>query len=124
MDGIESGMTHRMKVIDATELVEIYNLIKSSEIAVSFVERVQNWNLYQRYQLMKINVTQIVAKHRPGTVVEKRLFHGTKREFTDSICREGFNRDYSRKSHGMYIITPMAINELAIVSMNYCYCKC
>ena len=101
MNGIQNGMMCRMRVTEMIELTEIKELINNSGITLTSVERVQNWNLYQRYQLLKMTVAQAVDKYRPGTMVERRLFHGTKKEYTDSICREGFNRDYSRKSHGM-----------------------
>ncbi|EDV22981.1 uncharacterized protein TRIADDRAFT_58758 [Trichoplax adhaerens] len=97
---IQDGRKNRVEITTAIELAEIYSLLGNSNIEVTQVERVQNWNLYQRYQLMKMDVAKIVDEYQPGTIVERQLFHGTQLNFIDRICQAGFNRDYSGKSNG------------------------
>ena len=49
---------------------------------------------------MKAEVTEAVKKYMPSAQVERRLFHGTKSNNLKSICKSGFNRDYSGQASG------------------------
>ena len=44
---------------------------------------------------MKAEVATAVKRYEPNTQVERRLFHGTDISKLTSICKSGFDRDYS-----------------------------
>ena len=64
------------------------------------LKRIQNWYLYQGYQIQKRRVTKVVDKYAYGTQVESHLFHATNDVCAMSISKDGFNRDYIGNNHG------------------------
>ncbi|EDV22826.1 uncharacterized protein TRIADDRAFT_58773 [Trichoplax adhaerens] len=89
-----------VEVRNQAEIQEISELVRAKGIDLIKLQRIQNRNLYRRYQLQKAEVTQDVQQYQPGTVIERRLFHRTNENNVNSICKSGFDRDYSGKSHG------------------------
>ena len=51
---------------------------------------------------MKAEVTQAVRKYMPTAQVERTLFHGTAESKLRTICKKGFDRDYSGTSAGWF----------------------
>ena len=82
------------------EIDEISNIPELEGLAIKKLQRIQNWNLYRRYQIMKAEVTEAVKKYAPNTKIESRLFHGTNSNKLNTICRKGFDRDYSGTASG------------------------
>ncbi|XP_040288065.1 protein mono-ADP-ribosyltransferase PARP10 [Bufo bufo] len=67
------------------------------------VQKVQNTLLYNQYQLKK----QSMLAQRPGTLIERTLYHGTTENGAKEICHHGFNRSFCGKNatfygHGVY----------------------
>ena len=69
-------------------------------LTISRAQRIQNWNLYRRYQIMKAEVTAAVKRYEPNTQVERRLFHSTDINKLTSICKSGLDRDYLGSGSG------------------------
>ena len=69
-------------------------------LSITKVQRIQNWNLYRRYAIMKAEVTEAVNKYMPSAKVEQCLFHGTNKNRLAAICKKGFDRDYSGSATG------------------------
>ena len=61
------------------------------------LQRIQNPSEYTRYQTLK---KTWVMLHGQGSVMEKDLFHGTKKESIDPICSTGFNRGFAADANG------------------------
>ena len=59
------------------------------------IERVQNYQLYAQYATKKRLMDQATP---PGTINERRLYHGCGPESVKTICQSGFNRSYSGKN--------------------------
>lgn len=97
---MKNGPTRIVDVTNEAELREITDLARLDGIQFTKLQRVQNWNLYYRYQLRKKEVTAVIERYQPGIDTERRLFHGTESQKVGSICRVGFDRDYSGTSHG------------------------
>ncbi|EDV22821.1 uncharacterized protein TRIADDRAFT_28402, partial [Trichoplax adhaerens] len=83
------------------------------------LQRIQNWNLYRRYHLMKADVARAVKKYKPEAQVERRLFHGTKGINLPSIGKNGFDRDFSGKSAGSALGTGTYFATDARMSLQY-----
>ncbi|EDV22817.1 uncharacterized protein TRIADDRAFT_58763 [Trichoplax adhaerens] len=97
---IKDGYFHIADVTNQEEINEISSIPELGGIRVNRLQRVENWNLYRRYQIMKADVTAAVQKYKPGTQVERRLFHGTDSSKVAGICKNGFDRDYSGTAAG------------------------
>lgn len=89
-----------MNVKSQVEINKIKNILLFSQLNVTKFQRVQNWNLYRRYQIKKAEVTEAVKKYMPKAQVERYLFHGTAKSKLNAICKSGFDRDYSGTSAG------------------------
>ena len=89
-----------MDVQNQHEINEISNIPELGNLTIKKLQRIQNWNLYRRYQIMKAEVTQAVNKYAPNAIVERRLFHGTASSKINAICKSGFDRDYSGTATG------------------------
>ena len=94
-EDIIDGYYSLVEVQDPQELNEIKNMPGLGRLTISRAQRIQNWNLYRRYQIMKAEVTAAVKRYEPNTQVERHLFHGTDISKLTSICKSGFDRDYS-----------------------------
>ncbi|RDD38024.1 Poly [ADP-ribose] polymerase 14 [Trichoplax sp. H2] len=118
---IEDGYFSTVYVTDRQEINKVAAMIKASapKYCVSRLRRVQNWNLYQKYQAMKADVTKAIQKYKPETQAERYLFHCTKTEYVDKICQGGFNRDYSGKSIGSVYGTGTYFAVQAQLSLSY-----
>lgn len=91
---------------------------------ITSLKRIQNWRLYQRYQIQKRRVTELVDKYDYGAEVERQLFHATNDNSAKSIIKDGFNRDYAGNSHGkkdhkdkMHLIF-LIIQDLMCIHLN------
>ena len=100
---MKNGPTRIVDVTNEAEWQEIDNFARSDGIQLTKLQRVQNWNLYYRYQLRKKEVAAATESYRPVVDAERRLYHGTEIEKIASICRAGFDRDYSGTAHGKAI---------------------
>ncbi|EDV20326.1 uncharacterized protein TRIADDRAFT_61289 [Trichoplax adhaerens] len=116
-DGITDGYYRTFDVTNPKERNEISLLLGNHQILR--LTRIQNWNLYRRYQIMKKEVESTVQKYQPGTQVERKLFHGTTTANTDIICRKGFDRDFSGKSRGSALGTGTYFAISATTSLSY-----
>ncbi|RDD38022.1 Poly [ADP-ribose] polymerase 14 [Trichoplax sp. H2] len=97
---IKDGYFQIVNVTNQQEIDEISKLLGLRGFTVRNLRRIQNWNLYRKYQTRKAEVTAAVKRYKPGADVEKRLFHGTAASKVDVICKNGFDRDYSGTSCG------------------------
>lgn len=82
------------------EIDEIKNIPQLNGLTIKKVQRIQNSNLYRRYQIRKVEVTKAIKKYMPKAQVERRLFHGTASSKLDAICKNGFDRDFSGSATG------------------------
>lgn len=94
--------------INKAEFEEISKLIAGCGKQLIKLQRVQNRYLYQRYQVRKAEISETVKKYKPKAIIERRLFHGSSQANINSICKSGFDRDYSGKSHGEQMIDNVA----------------
>ena len=99
-EDIVDGYYDLVDVQNQQEINEISNIPELEGLAIKKLQRIQNWNLYRRYQIMKAEVTHAVKKYAPNTIVERRLFHGTSSSKINAICKSGFDRDYSGTAAG------------------------
>ena len=74
-----------------------FNDTIGNKVMITEVQRIQNPAEYTRYQSLKNTWTML---HGQGSVSEKELFHGTKRDKIEPICSTGFNRGYAADSNG------------------------
>ena len=100
-EDITDGYYELVDVTDRQELKKIKRMPELSGFTVNKVRRIQNWNLYRRYQIMKAEVIAAVQKYMPTATVERQLFHGTSSSKLTAICKSGFDRDYSGTAAGM-----------------------
>ncbi|RDD45984.1 Poly [ADP-ribose] polymerase 11 [Trichoplax sp. H2] len=119
MGEITNGYYHAVDVTNQHEISQITNLLGFTGLRVRNITRIQNWNLYRRYQIMKKDVENAIRKYKPGTPVEKLLFHGTAGSNIDGICKRGFDRDYSGKSFGSMLGTGTYFAVRAKTSLTY-----
>ncbi|RDD38020.1 Poly [ADP-ribose] polymerase 9 [Trichoplax sp. H2] len=86
------------------EFNEIDRIVNSSHSCFHLMrlQRVQNKNLYKRYQLCKKEVTESVQKHRSRFPVERRLFYGTDPSSINRIYKTGFDRDFDASAGAEY----------------------
>ena len=78
------------------------------------VQRVQNPAEYMRYQSVKRTWLS------QGSVKEKELFHGTKKDNIESICSTGFNRSFAAESNGKIGIMPvLLLTVLFLLAANF-----
>ncbi|XP_036430864.1 uncharacterized protein LOC118810864 [Colossoma macropomum] len=108
MDGKE------LKIItlhpDSTEYKKIENdFLRSSRhesvsaMQVVKIQRIQNMQQWQRYSVLK----ETADKKYPNQINERFLYHGTTKEFSQKISKNGFNRSFSGRNgascgHGTY----------------------
>ena len=59
------------------------------------IERVQNPLLYKQYQIRKNEVERRMRSKEP---VDRELFHGTASGDVESICSEGFDKNFAGKN--------------------------
>ncbi|XP_035682831.1 protein mono-ADP-ribosyltransferase PARP15-like [Branchiostoma floridae] len=74
------------------------NSLEGKKATIVSIERVQNPTLWAQYCAQRQKITQI----NPRRKVEQELWHGTKKEVTDAISHNGFNRSFSGGNVGMY----------------------
>ena len=78
------------------------------------VRRIQNPAEYMRYQSVKRTWLS------QGSVKEKVLFHGTKKDNIESICSNGFNRSFAAESNGKIGITSVLFSlVLFLLAANF-----
>lgn len=82
-----------------TSATKRFNETIGSNVIITRVQRIQNPSEYARYQSLKKTWRML---HGKGSVHEKELFHGTKRDKVEPICSTGFNRGYAADSNGEY----------------------
>ncbi|EDV22813.1 uncharacterized protein TRIADDRAFT_58759 [Trichoplax adhaerens] len=99
-DEIKDGYFRIIDVKNQREINSVSNLPGLSGYKIRRLQRIQNWNLYRRYQIMKTEVATAVQKYKPGAQVERQLFHGTSSRSVTAICKSGFDRDFSGTSAG------------------------
>lgn len=97
---IVNGYHNLVEVEDQQEIKKIKKILRSSGLTLDKAIRIQNWNLYRKYQIRKAEVTEAVKKYKPNAQVERYLFHGTQSSKLDAICRSGFDRDFSGTAGG------------------------
>ena len=73
------------------------------------IERVENRNLYQMYQFNKMCVKH---SNKPGTCIERQLWHGTTVEAVENICLYGFNRGYCGRNGTTFAAFTLSLNQL------------
>ncbi|EDV22828.1 uncharacterized protein TRIADDRAFT_58775 [Trichoplax adhaerens] len=91
IDEVKYGPPRIMDVVNEKERKELFDLIGSRGIKVTKFQRVQNWNLYYHFQQRKKEIEASVIKYKASVPVERRLFHGTKSQNVENICRAGFD---------------------------------
>ncbi|XP_019624394.1 PREDICTED: uncharacterized protein LOC109470056 isoform X2 [Branchiostoma belcheri] len=74
------------------------NSLQGMRATVVSIERVQNPTLWRHYCAQRQKVAQI----NPRRAVEQELWHGTKKEVTEVITHNGFNRSYSGGNVGCW----------------------
>ncbi|CAH1268221.1 PARP14 [Branchiostoma lanceolatum] len=74
------------------------NSLVGMNATVVSIERVQNPTLWTQYCAQR----QKIAQLNPRRKVERELWHGTKKEVTDAISHNGFNRSYSGGNVGTW----------------------
>ncbi|EDV20324.1 uncharacterized protein TRIADDRAFT_61287 [Trichoplax adhaerens] len=116
---IKDGYYCTVGVTNQEEKNQISKLLEGTGIQIRKLTRIQNWNLYRRYQIMKKDVERTVRRYQPGTQVERSLFHGTAKTNVESICKGGFDRDYSGKSYGSALGTGTYFAVAATESRQY-----
>lgn len=67
-----------------------------SDVTIVSIERIQNPQLYQAYQLRK----EKMDRDNGGSANERQLFHGTSPESVTKINTQGFNRSFSGTANG------------------------
>lgn len=67
-----------------------------SDVTIVSIERIQNPQLYQAYQLRKVKMD----RDNGGSANERQLFHGTSPESVTKINTQGFNRSFSGTANG------------------------
>ena len=67
-----------------------------SNVTIVSIERIQNPQLYQAYQLRK----EKMDRDNGGSANERQLFHGTSPESVTKINTQGFNRSFSGTANG------------------------
>lgn len=80
------------------EYVDIKNAFESTaggKRTIIKIERVQNPTLYAQYAARKKLMDQT---NPPGTVNERRLYHGCGGDVVQNIIHGGFNRSYAGKN--------------------------
>ncbi|RDD38019.1 Poly [ADP-ribose] polymerase 14 [Trichoplax sp. H2] len=118
-DQIRNGHFRILNVKNQQEIAEIANIQGLNGVTIRKLQRIQNWNLYRRYHLMKADVARAVKKYKPEAQVERRLFHGTKGINLPSIGKNGFDRDFSGKSAGSALGTGTYFATDARMSLQY-----
>ena len=120
-EDIVDGYYSLVDVTNQQEIDEIKNIPELNGLTISKLQRIQNWNLYRRYQIRKAEVTAAVKKYQPNTQVERRLFHGTAKNNVASICKSGFDRDYSGTAAGkLHLFVYCLVLSLLLMKTNYC----
>uniref|UniRef100_A0A1X7SHA1 Poly [ADP-ribose] polymerase n=1 Tax=Amphimedon queenslandica TaxID=400682 RepID=A0A1X7SHA1_AMPQE len=79
-----------------TAATKRFNETIGSNVIITRVQRIQNPSEYARYLSLR-NTWRML--HGKGSVHEKELFHGTKRDKIEPICSTGFNRGYAADSN-------------------------
>ncbi|KAI8486738.1 positive regulation of interleukin-4-mediated signaling pathway [Branchiostoma belcheri] len=74
------------------------NSLQGMRATIVSIERVQNPTLWRHYCAQRQKVAQI----NPRRTVEQELWHGTKKEVTEVITHNGFNRSYSGGNVGCW----------------------
>ena len=85
---------HTQEFRDATKN---FGKTMTSNFHIITVQRVQNPQEYCRYLGLKAT-WQSSGRY----MIEKELFHGTKRDSISPICATGFNRIFAADVHGTY----------------------
>lgn len=101
-EDIVDGYYCLVDVKNPKEINEIKKTQQLGGLKIRKVQRIQNWNLYRKYQIMKAEITEAVQKYMPNAKVERRLFHGTSSNNLEAICKVGFDRDYSGTAAGLF----------------------
>lgn len=75
----------------------VSNILTKSfpNMCICWIEKNNNIPLYNKYMLQK---ESLIQKRGEKNIFEKQLFHGTKYNFVDNICDEGFKVDMNRIS--------------------------
>jgi poly [ADP-ribose] polymerase 7/11/12/13 len=70
-----------------SEIEELFNRTMSGLAVIKSIRRIQNHTLWQKFYLFKTD-----AERKGGSQLDvRRLFHGTRKQFVDVICSDGFD---------------------------------
>ena len=84
----------------------------NSNYEIVMLQRIQNPSEYTRYQTLK---KTWVMLHGQGSVMERDLFHGTKKESVDPICSKGFNREFAADANGKKLSVSLNARIILII---------
>ncbi|XP_046373440.2 protein mono-ADP-ribosyltransferase PARP14-like isoform X2 [Haliotis rufescens] len=88
------------------ELTQLFTSSAGNGYEIVEIRRIQNILTYQQYQIQR----QSVQSRNANTIIERRLWHGTRSDVLTSINRDGFNRSFNGKNgtkfgKGVYFAT-------------------